>query len=59
MADEPADLVTVTLTAADWAWLRERLETFARYAEINAEHFAGLLRQHPGEAQRWGDLAGC
>ena len=41
------DLVTVTLTAANWAWLRERLETFARYAETNAEQFAGLLRHTP------------
>jgi hypothetical protein len=55
MADEPAELVTVTLTAADWAWLRERLETFARCAETSAEQFAGLLQQPAGEAQRRGD----
>ena len=55
MENELAEPLTVTLTAEDWARLRECLETFARYAETNAEQVTGLLRKHPGDAQRWGD----
>ena len=51
MADEAAELVTVTLTAKDWARLREYLETFAAYAEIHAGQVAVLLQRHAGDGE--------
>ena len=55
MDDETGALVTVTLTGADWARLRECLETLAGCAEGCTEHFAGLLQQPTGDEQCRGD----